>query len=249
MMPAEAKDRPSVAPKNMQAITSGLAGYTDNVLFGDVWLRPELTPRDRSLVTLSALVATGKSAQLAGHLNRGLVNGLKPTEIAGMVTQPAFYTGWPNAVSALNIVEQVFSDRKIDPATWRLTASQSSKLPNQEPRQADEPGIARVSPKFAELSDQVLYKDLWQRPDLAPRDRSLVTIAATAANGDVNELAYQVQRGLANGLKRAEIAEAFIHLAFYAGWPKATAALRLADGIFHQEELASPETDKREDVH
>ncbi|WP_267414421.1 carboxymuconolactone decarboxylase family protein, partial [Sphingomonas sp. GC_Shp_4] len=114
-MPAEAQDRPSVAPKNMQAIAPALAAYTDRVLFGDVWVRSELSPRDRSIVTLSVLIATGKTAQITGHLGRGLDNGIKPTEVAGMVTQLAFYTGWPNAVSALNEVEKVFADRRVDP--------------------------------------------------------------------------------------------------------------------------------------
>ena len=114
--PAEAQERPSVAPKNMQAITPALAEYTDRVLFGDVWLRPDLTPRDRSLVTVSALIATGKTQQLGGHLNRALDNGLRPAEIAGVVTHLAFYTGWPSAVSALDVVEKVFAERKIDMA-------------------------------------------------------------------------------------------------------------------------------------
>src|SRR6185503_19382295 len=109
-----AQERPSVAPKNMQAIAPALAEYTDKVLFGDVWVRPGLTPRDRSLVTVSALIATGKTPQLGGHLNRSLGNGLRPAEVAGVVTHLAFYTGWPNAVSALNVVEEVFAERKID---------------------------------------------------------------------------------------------------------------------------------------
>ncbi len=126
----EAQERPSVAPKNMQTIAPALADYTDRVLFGDVWLRPDLTPRDRSLVTVSALIATGKTQQLTGHLNRALVNGVQPTEIAGVVTHLAFYTGWPNAVSALNVVEEVFAERKIDIAALRQP--QSAPITNQD---------------------------------------------------------------------------------------------------------------------
>ena len=113
-VPIEAQERPSVAPRNMQAIAPALADYTDRVLFGDVWVRPELAPRDRSIVTLSVLIATGKTAQMTSHLGRGLDNGIKPSEVAGMVTQLAFYTGWPNAVSALNEVEKVFAARHVD---------------------------------------------------------------------------------------------------------------------------------------
>jgi len=70
-MPVEAQKRPSVAPKNMQAIAPALTGYTDDVLFGHVWRRPGLSPRDRSFVTLSVLISTGKAAQLRSHLGRG----------------------------------------------------------------------------------------------------------------------------------------------------------------------------------
>ncbi|PXA84127.1 carboxymuconolactone decarboxylase, partial [Caulobacter sp. D4A] len=125
--PVEAQERKSVAPKAMQAVAPGLAGYTDEVLFGDVWISPALSPRDRSLVTVSALIATGKTAQLAGHLGRALDNGVKPDEIAGVVTHLAFYTGWPNAVSSLEVIEKVFTDRGVDMASLR--APPSARLP------------------------------------------------------------------------------------------------------------------------
>ena len=67
-----------------QRIAPGLATFTDDVLFGDVWRRPELSPRDRSLVTISVLIATGKSAQLEGHLGRALSNGVTPVEASGV---------------------------------------------------------------------------------------------------------------------------------------------------------------------
>lgn len=215
-----------MAPRNMQAIAPGLAAYTDGVLFGDVWVRPELSPRDRSLVTLSALVATGKTAQMGGHLGRGLDNGIKPSEVAGLVTQLAFYTGWPNAVSALDVVEQTFRERKLDtPAGYVNTPRRLPAVGAFSRKEA-------VAPKLAELTDKVLLGDLWKRTDLAARDRSLVTIAALAANGDTAQLAEQITRGLGNGLTRIEIGEAFTHLAFYAGWPRATEAVRVARQIF-----------------
>jgi 4-carboxymuconolactone decarboxylase len=112
--PVEAQERKSVAPKAMQAVAPGLAAYTDDVLFGDVWISPALSPRDRSLVTISVLIATGKTAQLTGHLGRAIDNGVKPTEIAGAVTHLAFYTGWPNAVSSLEVIEKVLTDKGVD---------------------------------------------------------------------------------------------------------------------------------------
>jgi 4-carboxymuconolactone decarboxylase len=85
-------------------IAPGLATLTDAVLFGDVWLRSELSPRDRSLVTISVLIATGKPAQLAGHLRRALDNGVQPGEASGLLAHLAFYAGWSRATNAMTAV-------------------------------------------------------------------------------------------------------------------------------------------------
>jgi 4-carboxymuconolactone decarboxylase len=87
----------------------------------------------------------------------------------------------------------------------------------------DEFGV--TAPKFVQLTNDVVFDDLWRRSDLSPRDRSLVTIAALAGMGDDDQLDFYLRRGLEDGLSRAQIAEALTHLAFYAGWPKATMAL------------------------
>ena len=79
---AQQRGSPRVAPPDMQAITPPLATYTDDVLFGDLWKRRELGPRDRSLVTVAALIAGGHTQQMTGHFNRALDNGVKPGEIA-----------------------------------------------------------------------------------------------------------------------------------------------------------------------
>ena len=96
-----------------QKIAPGLATLTDEVLFGDVWRRAELSPRDRSLVTISVLMATGKPAQLAGHLGRSLDNGVQPGEASGVLAHLAIYSGWPSAVSALDVYDQVYTARKV----------------------------------------------------------------------------------------------------------------------------------------
>ena len=85
--------------------------------------------------------------------------------------------------------------------------------------------LGTVAPKFVQLTNEVVFNDLWRQPDLSARDRSLVTIAALAAMGDDDQLDVYLRRGLESGLTRAQIAEALTHLGFYAGWPKATKAL------------------------
>ena len=209
-----------------QRIAPGLATLTDDVLFGDVWRRPELSPRDRSLVTISVLIATGKPAQLAGHLGRALNNGVQPSEASGLLAHLAIYCGWPSAVSALEVYEQVYTARKVDTAALR-TVTPRLPAPGSDAARAkavnDELGA--VAPKFVQLTNDVVFDDLWRRSDLSLRDRSLVTIAALAAMGDDDQLDLYLRRGLESGLTRAQITEALTHLGFYAGWPKATKAM------------------------
>jgi 4-carboxymuconolactone decarboxylase len=209
-----------------QKVAPGMAALTDEVLYGDVWRRPELSPRDRSLVTLSALIATGKSAVLAGHLGRALDNGVRPTEASGLLPHLAVYCGWPNAVAALEAFDQVYTARKIDTETLRASAP---KLPAPATDAARAKAVTEtlgaIAPKFVQLTNDVVFDDLWRRPDLGVRDRSLVTIVALAAMGDDDQLGFYVRRGLESGLTRDQIAEAVTHLAFYAGWSRATKAM------------------------
>ena len=93
------------------AVFPGVVQYTTDVLFRDLWLRSGLATRDRSLVTVSALIASGQSAQLTAHLNIGMNNGLTQTEIAEAITHLAFYVGWPNVFSAMPVAKDVFEKR------------------------------------------------------------------------------------------------------------------------------------------
>jgi 4-carboxymuconolactone decarboxylase len=85
--------------------------------------------------------------------------------------------------------------------------------------------LGAVAPKFAQLTNDVVFDDLWRRSDLSVRDRSLVTIAALAAMGDDDQLDLYLRRAIESGLTHAQINEALTHLGFYAGWPKATKAI------------------------
>jgi 4-carboxymuconolactone decarboxylase len=100
---------PSRAQELMGDIAPKLAELTDDVLFGDVWERKELSKRDRSLVTVAALVAMNRPDQLRFHLQRGVENGVKKEELIEVITHLAFYSGWPNAVTAITVAKEVFS--------------------------------------------------------------------------------------------------------------------------------------------
>jgi 4-carboxymuconolactone decarboxylase len=84
-----------------------------------------------------------------------------------------------------------------------------------------------VAPKFTELTDQLLFDDIWKRPQLGPRDRSLATVSALIALYRLEQLPFHLDRALDNGVTREELAELVAHLAFYAGWPCAASATQL----------------------
>ena len=88
------------------------------------------------------------------------------------------------------------------------------------------------APKLAELTDDVLFGDVWERTELSPRERSLVTVAALVANGNTEQLKGHLKLAKTNGLSEAELAEVMIHLAFYAGWPRAISAILVAKDVF-----------------
>ena len=92
--------------------------------------------------------------------------------------------------------------------------------------------LGDFAPKLAALTDDVLFEDVWNRPELSPRDRSLVTVAVLAAAGDLDQLAFHLGRGIENGLTQDELIEALTHVAFYAGWPKGMGAMNIAKRVF-----------------
>lgn len=89
-----------------------------------------------------------------------------------------------------------------------------------------------IAPYLTEVTDRVLFDDVWQRPGLSPRDRSLITVAALIAGYRQNELPFHTKKALENGVSRDEIIEAVTHLAFYSGWPTASTALTIARKVF-----------------
>ncbi len=217
---------PRVAPPAVYDVAPGLGHFTDDVLFGDVWSRNELAPRDRSLVTVAAIISTGRTAQIKAHVGRALDNGVTPAEIGEIITQMAFYAGWPNAISAVAEAKQVFDAREIGPVA-DSNAPRIALEAAAEAARADAVNarVAQTAPTLAELTNHVLFGDLWRRPDLSPRDRSLVTMAALIAIGQPEQLPFHANRAIDNGLTPQEAAAALAHVAFYAGWPRAMSAV------------------------
>lgn len=106
---ASVKPRPSQGP--IGDFAPKLAELTDNVLYGDIWERPQLSKHDRSLVTVAALIALNRPEQLRSHLIRARENGVTQEELVETITHLAFYCGWPNAVNAINVAKEVFEKK------------------------------------------------------------------------------------------------------------------------------------------
>jgi 4-carboxymuconolactone decarboxylase len=107
----EQPEEPSRAQQLVGDIAPKLAELTGEVLFGDVWVRPGLSPRERSLITVAALTALGRTDQLRSHLGLALNNGVTREELAELATHLAFYAGWPAGMSAATTLRQVLDGR------------------------------------------------------------------------------------------------------------------------------------------
>lgn len=106
------KKEPSAVRQSLGDFAPKLVELTDDVLFGDVWERPELSKRDRSLITCAALVATGKSEQMSFHFPNAIKNGVTKAELIEMITHLAFYVGWPNAISAITKAKELLPNNE-----------------------------------------------------------------------------------------------------------------------------------------
>jgi len=222
---------------DMRTVAPALEKYTQGRLLGDVWKRPGLAPRDRGIVTLAALIARNQTIEMRYYLNLALDNGVKPREISEIITHLAFYSGWGNAMAAVAVAKDVFAQHKI--GTDQLPAASPQLLPLDQGAEAQratrvEEQFGTVAPGVVQNTTDLLFRDLWLRPDLAPRDRSLVTVSALIASGQVAQIPYHLNRAMDNGLTQAQASETLTHLAFYVGWPNVFSALPVAKDVFEK---------------
>lgn len=224
----------ALTSQDIHAVSPALASYTEKSIFGDLWRRPGLSARDRSIVTVSALIARIQTIGMLHYFNIALDSDVKASELSEIVTHLAFYSGWPNALSAVAILKDVFAHRGIGA---ELPAVSPQLLPLDEGKEAQratavEQNFGAVAPGVVQYTTDLLFRDLWLRPALAPRDRSLVTVSALIATGQVAQITYHLNRAMDNGLTQAQGSEVLTHLAFYAGWPNVFSALPVVKDVF-----------------
>ena len=221
---------------DVRMVAPALERYTQGPL-GDLWKRPDLSPRDRSIITVAVLIARNQTIEMPYHFNLALDNGVKASEISEVITHLAFYSGWANAMSAVAVAKDVFRARGI--GADQLPAAGGPLLPIDQASEARraafvEQSVGPVAPGVVQYTTDPLFHDLWLRPALAPRDRSLVTVSALIASGQVAQLSAHLSRAMDNGLTKSEASEALTHLLFYAGWPNVFSAIPVAKDVFEK---------------
>ncbi len=216
---------------------------------GQMWARPELTRRDRSLLVISVLAAQAREDELEVHTQVGIRNGLTPAEIEEILLHVAAYAGYPAAMAASRRVDAGL--RAVAGAN-ELPAREAAAMKSDAERDHDAAQVLRsiigapdpIEPEAgrermrARLGDvgvtayRWAFGEIWSRPELSRRDRSIVVIAILTWLGAANELAVHVPAGLRHGLTRVEIEEVIHHLSLYAGIPRAVEAIQVAREAF-----------------
>ncbi len=200
--------------------TPYLRDLLNQVVYAETWMREELSPRDRSMITVAVGTALYASSEVRYHTGRALDNGVTPDEIAEIIYHVTFYAGFPTGVNAARVAEQVFESRDIPMGDGRFPAA----------------------PYLDELISGLVYGETWTREDkLSARDRSLATIAATLAGYQTDQLRVHLNRGLDNGLTANEIGELISHIGLYAGFPAGVNGSRTFAEVLRLRDLPLPE--------
>ncbi len=228
-------NEPTLVSDDVLSVAPALRDFMQDDVLDGLWKRPQLSPRDRSIVTLSVLITRNQMLDLPFYLSLALDNGVKPAEISEIVTHLAFYAGLGNASATIAIVKVVFSERGI--GTGDLPPGNPTLLPLNEAAEKTraanvEKNTGPISPGLVQFTADVLFLKLWLRPHLAPRDRSLVTVSSLMAAGHTAQITFHLNKAMDNGLTQEQAGEVIAQVAFYAGWPNAFSAVPVVGDVF-----------------
>ena len=185
-----------------------LGQIRNEYVYGDVWERPGLSPRDRSMITVAVTQALNAASELRLHMGRALDNGLTQGEIEETLAQVQWYLSLPSEVDGPAIAAEVFAERGLTGSAAGATSAPST-----------------------ERSDVTVPVPFPQSPALSPRDRSLITVALASAQYASGTLRVEVARALDNDVTQEELAVIIVHIAFYSGFPTAVNASRIAADV------------------
>ncbi len=216
---------------------------------GEIWARDAISRRDRSVVVISTLVALAREVELKQHVAGGLNHGLTLDEVDEIMIQLAAYVGLPFALAGSLVVDAVVAERD---GTETRTQPRAKAIPqDDEKRRAagldvlttllGDPNLDKAATEKAILDAQgdmgclvmdYSFGDVWSRPQLSRRDRSLVVISALTAINMTHELEIHLGAALNHGLTRSEIEEVMITMVAYGGFPRAIDGMNLARKVF-----------------
>jgi 4-carboxymuconolactone decarboxylase len=183
-----------LTPEDVRAVSPALEHYTRSSIEEGLWKRPDLSARDRSIVTASALIARNQTIGMLHYFNIALDCNVTPGELSEIITHLAFYSGWSNAFAAVAIAKDIFTQRGTGPD--QLPPVSPNLLPLNDAAEAErasrvQQDLGHVAPGVVQYTTDLLFRDLWLRPALTPRDRSLVTISALVAAGQAAQVTYR----------------------------------------------------------
>ena len=232
-------------------LVPGMGDWVTASLFGEVWGRPGLPKKLRSIATMTALTVTGKEPQLKGHIGYALNLGWTKEELGEMFMHLVFYAGLPSTLNALSVARTVFEERGLmddgsgEAEVGESTAERIAKgnevleevtLGNPEEASGAEYGLVSGMEEWVTAS---LFGDVWGRPGLEKKVRSIATMSALCVLGRLPQLKGHVAWALNLGWSREEIGELFLHLVFYCGLPACLNALGVAKEVFDERDSAS----------
>lgn len=226
-----------------------LGSFAVDHVLGNLWSRPQLSRRDRSMIVVTFLSTIGATAELASHVEGALNHGLTRDEVREIVNQVAGYGGFPMAMQATRIVDKVFCrldgvdrlpPRQGGPALddddrWVAAADVmgtmfAGRTPS-DPAQARAGAVATLG-GVGEMVFDFAFGELWAREQLSRRDRSMVTVAILAMLKCPDELAIHVPAALNHGCQRDEIEEIMVQLTVYGGFPRSVEGMKTARAAF-----------------
>jgi 4-carboxymuconolactone decarboxylase len=228
-------DRDAVAAA-MEERLGPLGSYVIDFALGDVWTRPGLSRRDRSLIVIAILATLNQLNQLRSHVQGGINHGLTRTEIEEVFVQLGGYAGFPRAIDAMTTAHQAIADMQ---GVERLEPSPAAERVDDDERSATarevmerltmhQPigGLGLDMGSFTGAAGRFSFGELWARPQLTRRDRSLVVCATLTAQDKPRELGFHLQGALNHGATPTELEELMITMIVYAGFPTAVEGFR-----------------------
>ena len=228
--------------------------WTTETAMGDVWARPGLSRRNRSLITVAALTALHMPAELRIHALGALRNGLSRRQLGEIVMHVAGYAGFPVGVEGMRVLREAFdSAPELDPPEvpdtsgpaladlpedrWERARAVLAVLMPQRNR-TPLPVPEELTPDWGRWVAMTAFADLWARPGLSLREHSRVVLSVLTVRHLPEELRLHIGVARTLGISRTEICEQIMHLAVYGGFPVAVEAMRVARSVFDAEDAA-----------